>query len=79
MTYKKTNKNIGTKRRYQIWKTGRYVIQIEMNVTSNSFITLKDNNDNSMRHPTKKLINSSKNEIKRISKHILINKHRISL
>ena len=42
-----------------------------MNGTSNSFVTLKDNKDNSMRHPTTKLINPSKNEIKRISKHIL--------
>ena len=42
-----------------------------MNGTSNSSVTLKDNRDNSMRHPTTKLINPSKNEIKRISKHIL--------
>ena len=38
---------------------------------SNSFITLKDRNENFTNHPTAKLINPPKSEIGRISKHIL--------
>ena len=39
--------------------------------TGNSFVTLKDNKENFMNHPTIRLINPSNNEIGRISKHIL--------
>ena len=42
-----------------------------MNDTGNSFVTLKDHKENFMNHPTTRFINRSKNEIGRISKHIL--------
>ena len=74
-TYKKANKNIGTK----INKEGiKFVKQevildkIEINSTCDSFITLKDHKENFTNHPTTRLINQFKNEIVRISKHILV-------
>ena len=39
--------------------------------TSNCFITLKDHKENFVNHPTTRLINPAKNEIRRISKSIL--------
>ena len=54
--------------------------KIEINVTVNSFVTLKDHKENFTNHPTTRLINPSKNEIGRTSKHILdqINKKLVS-
>ena len=73
-TYKKANKDTGTK----INKEGiRFAKQVdtldktEINSTGNSFITLKDYKENFTNHPTTRLINPSKNETGRISKHIL--------
>ena len=45
--------------------------RIEINGTSNCFITLKDHKENFVNHPTTRLINPAKNEIGRISKPIL--------
>ena len=42
-----------------------------MNGTGNSFVTLKDHKENFMNYLTTRLINPSKNQIGRISKHIL--------
>ena len=42
-----------------------------MNSTGNYFVPLKDSKENFMIHPTTRPINPSKNEIGRISKHIL--------
>ena len=47
-----------------------------MNGTRSSFVTLKDQKEIIMNHPTARLKNPSKNEIGRISEHIL--EHRIS-
>ena len=73
-TCKKANKSIGTK----INKEGiKHVKQadildkIEMNGTCNSFATLKDHKVIFMNHPTTRLINRSKNEVRRRSKYIL--------
>ena len=41
--------------------------KVEMNGTSNCFITLKDHKVNFLNHPTARLINPAKNEIGRIS------------
>ena len=74
-TNKKANKNIGTK----INKEGiKFVKQedildkIEINGRGTSFITLKDHKENFTNHPTTRLINPFKDEIVRISKHILV-------
>ena len=45
----------------------------KINVTDSSFITLKDHKENFLNRPTIKLLNPAKNEIGRISKHILQN------
>ena len=47
--------------------------RIETNSTSNSFITLKDHKEKILNRPTTRLLNPAKNEIGRISKHILQN------
>ena len=73
-TYKKANKNIGTKinkEGIKFAKQADILDKIEINGTGNSFITLKDHNKNFTNHPTARLINPSKNEIGRIGKHIL--------
>ena len=44
---------------------------MEVNSTSNCFITLKDHKGNFMNKPTVRLINPAKNEIGEISKGIL--------
>ena len=72
--YKKVNKSIGTKinkERIKFAKQADILDKIEINGTGNSFITLKDHKENFTNHPTTRLINPSKNEIGRISKHIL--------
>ena len=73
-TYKKANKNIGTiinKEGLKFAKQADILDKIEINGTGNSFVTLKDHKENFTNHPTARLINPSKNEIGRISKHIL--------
>ena len=73
-SYKKANKNIGTKinkEDIKFTKQANILDKIEINGTGNSFITLKDHKENFTNHPTTRLINPSKNEIGRISKHIL--------
>ena len=47
--------------------------RIEINRTRSSFIKLKDHKENFLNRPTKKLLNPAKNEIGRISKHLLQN------
>ena len=73
-TYKKANKNIGTiinKEGIKFAKQADILDKIEINGTGNSFVTLKDHKENFTNHPTTRLTNPSKNEIGRISKHIL--------
>ena len=73
-TYKKANKNIATKinkEGIKFAKQAGILDKIEINGTCNSFVTLKDRKENFTIHPTTRLINPSKNEIGRISKHIL--------
>ena len=73
-SYKKANKNIGTKinkEGIKFAKQANILDKIEINGTGNSFITLKDHKKNFTNHLTTRLINPSKNEIGRISKHIL--------
>ena len=72
--YKNANKNIGTKinkEGIKFAKQANILDKIEMDGTGNSFVTLKDYKENFMNHPTTRLINPSKDEIGRISKHIL--------
>ena len=73
-SYKKANKNIEmkiNKKGIKFAKQANILDKIEINDTGNSFITLKDHNENFTNHSTTRLINPSKNEIGRISKHIL--------
>ena len=73
-TYKKVSKNIGTiinKEGIKFAKQADMLDNIEINGTGNSFVPLKDHKENLTNHPTTRLINPSKNEIGRISKHIL--------
>ena len=73
-SYKKANKNVGTKinkEGIKFTKQADILDKIEINGTGNSFVTLKDHKENFTNHPMTRLINPSKNEIGRISKHIL--------
>ena len=73
-SYKKGNKNIGTKinkEGIKFAKQANILDKIEINGTGNSFITLKDHKENFTNHPTTRLTSPRKNEIGRISKHIL--------
>ena len=54
---------------YQVCKTGRYIRQDYGEDPGNSFVILKGHKENFPNRPTTRLINSSKNEIERISKH----------
>ena len=68
------NKNIGTiinKEGIKFAKQTDILDKTEINGTGNSFVTLKDHKENFTNHPTTRLLNPSKNEIGRISKHIL--------
>ena len=74
--YKKINKHTTT----NINKEGvihareaNIINRIKINGTSNSFITLNDHKDNFLNCPTTRLLNPTKNEIGRISTHILQN------
>ena len=73
-TYKKANSNI----KKQINMTGKDLIRdkelikrMETIEEGNSFITIKDHEENFHNHPTVPLINPAKNELGRISKLIL--------
>ena len=67
--YKKTDKLTAT----NINKEINVIDRIEINSTGSSFITLKDHKENFLNGPTTRLLNPAKNEIGRISKHILQN------
>ena len=74
--YKKINKDTTT----NINKEGvihvreaNIINRIKINGTSSSFITLNDHKDNFLNCPTTRSLNLAKNEIGRISKHILQN------
>ena len=73
-SYEKANKSIGTKIQKEgikFAKQANRLDKIGINGTGNLFITLKDHKGNFTSHPMTRLINPSKNEIGRISKHIL--------
>ena len=73
-TYKKVNSDIKVninEEGKQIAKKAGVLEKMEINGTSNCFITLKDHNENFANKPTVRLINPAKNEIGRISKSIL--------
>ena len=74
--YKKTDKRTATNKNKEGIKHAREVNvidRIEINGTGSSFITLKDHKENFLNGPTTRLLNPAKNEIGRISKHILQN------
>ena len=74
--YKKTDKNTAiniNKEGIKHAKEASIIDRIEINGTGNSFITLKDHKENFLNRPTTRLLNPAKNEIGRISKHILQN------
>ena len=78
-TYKKATKgieNIINTEDKKYAKRANTFDRIEINGTSNCFITLKDHKENFVNHPTTRLINPAKNEIGRISKSIL---HKINI
>ena len=77
-TYKRANKNIGTKinkEGIKFAKQADILDKIEINGTGNSFVTLKDHKENFTNHLTTRLINPFKNEIGR---RIRPDKHTIS-
>ena len=62
-TYKKVNKNIGTKidkEGIKFAKQADILDKTEMNGTCNIFVTSKDHKENFISHPTLRLINPSK-------------------
>ena len=74
--YKKTDKRTATNINKEGIKHAReanVIDRIEINDTGSSFITLKDHKENFLNRPTTQLLNQAKNEISRISKHILQN------
>ena len=74
--YKKTDKHTATNINNERVKHARetnIIDRIKINGTGNSFITLKDHKENFLNRPTTRLLNPAKNEIGRISKHILQN------
>ena len=81
-TYKKANnriKNVINEEGKELAERDGVVNKMEVNGTSNCFITLKAHKDNFMNKPMLRLINPAKNEIGKISKGILdeINKKSI--
>ena len=73
-SYKKENKNIGikiNKEGIKFAKQANILDKIEINGTGHSFITIKDQKENFTNHPMTRLKTPYKNEIGRISKHIL--------
>ena len=74
--YKKTDKDTTTnikKERIKHAKEASIIDRIEINSIGNIFITLKDHKENFLNGPTTRLLNPTKSEIGRISKHILQN------
>ena len=72
--YKKENKNIRikiNKEGIKFAKQANILDKIEINCTGHSFITLKDQKENFANHSMTRLKNPYKDEIGRISKHIL--------
>ena len=57
----------------QMWEKQNVIDKIEINGTVNSLITLKDYKEKFLNRPATSLLNPAKNEIGRISKHILQN------
>jgi hypothetical protein len=57
----------------ELVKDRKIINRMFTNAENSSFITLKDHKDNFQNNPTTRLINPAKNEIGRISKHILEN------
>ena len=57
----------------QTWEKQNVIDKIEINGTGNSLITLKDYKEKFLNRPATSLLNPAKNEIGRISKHILQN------
>ena len=75
-TYKKASnkiKNEMNKGGVKFAKKAGMLDKMEVNGTSNCFITIKDHKDNFQNNLTTRLINPAKNEIGRISKVILDN------
>ena len=74
--YKKTDTHTTTninKEGIKHAKEVSIIDRIEINGTTNSFITLKDHKENSLNRPSTRLLNPAKNEIGRISRRILQN------
>ena len=74
--YKKADKHTATnisKKGIKHAREASIIDRIEINGTSNSFTTLKNHKENFLNRPATKLLNPAKNEICRISKHILQN------
>jgi len=75
-TYKKAERNLQNEINLQgkeLMKDHSAISRMSVNAETNSFITLKDHKENFENHPTTRLINPAKNEVGRISKHILEN------
>ena len=70
-TYKRATEGIEDIMNKEGMKRADIFDRIEINGTSNCFITLEDHRENFVNHPTTRLINSTKNEIGKISKSIL--------
>ena len=74
--YKKTVQHTATNINKEGTKHAReanVINRIKINSTGSSFITLKDHKENFLNRPTTRSLNLTKNEIGRISKHILQN------
>ena len=74
--YKKTDKHTATNinnERVKHARETKIIDRIKINGTGNSFITLKDHKENFLNRPNTRLLNPAKNEIDRISKHLLQN------
>ena len=69
-TYKKARRaieDIINKEGIEYAKRADIFDRMEISGTSNCFITLKDQKENFVKHPTRRLLNPAKNEIGRIS------------
>ena len=73
-TYKKSNDTVKDEvivDGKRIMKDHKVIDRMCINGEDNCFVTLKDHKDNFQNNPTTRLINPAKNELGRISKHIL--------
>ena len=76
--YKKTDKHRAANKSKEGTRQAReanIIDSVDINSTSNSFITLTDHKENFLNQPTTRLLNPAKNEIGGISKHIRKYKH----